>query len=95
MCFLPIAITLTLPLQPLPPADIHQFCWDASPTATHYHIKTANLGEVWLELATITAPDRCWSYDMNFLPTGLTGLVVTASNTAGESTTEHGEAFGD
>lgn len=87
-------------LQPIPRSltlmgEWHSFCWDHdTTTADWYQVKIARPGEVWTTLAVIQSPALCWYGDVETFPPGLVGVVITASNAAGVSDTEHGAYFG-
>jgi len=87
-------------LQPTPRSltlmgEWHSFCWDHDlSTADWYQVKIARPGESWETLAVIQAPTLCWYGDVETFPPGLVGIVITASNAAGVSDTEHGSYYG-
>jgi len=96
-CFLLFQTQVLQPDTPQSPTgtDFHEFCWDIVPEPVDvYHVKIAQFNTAWVEIGTVYPPDRCWNYDMLLLPPGLVGVVVTASNEAGDSGTEHYDVFG-
>lgn len=74
--------------------------WDHSETALLYRVYVAKYGQPWSQWATASYPADCGDvggvmrcgivWDWLLMPDGLVFLVVTAENTAGECTTEHG-----